>query len=86
MNCSQPLPTLVNLAEQQSKLAAAALTGEYTFPDATEMERVILEDEKIHLSHFYASKRHTIQVDFGTYCRNLSKEIERGARRIQTAG
>lgn len=81
LGLAQPLPTLVNLAEQQSKLVAAALTGAYAFPDEAEMERVIVEDEKIHLSHFYASKRHTIQVDFGTYCRDLVKEIERGGRR-----
>lgn len=84
LGLAQPLPTLVNLAEQQSKLVAAALTGDYAFPDADEMERVIVEDEKIHLGHFYASKRHTIQVDFGTYCRDLAKEITRGAGRRQT--
>ena len=81
LGLAQPLPTLVNLAEQQSKLVAAALAGKYGFPDASEMERVIVEDEAIHLGHFYESKRHTIQVDFGTYCRDLTKEIERGAGR-----
>jgi cation diffusion facilitator CzcD-associated flavoprotein CzcO len=85
LGLAQPLPTLVNFAEQQSKLVAAALNGAYALPDAAEMERVIKEDEKIHLSHFYASKRHTIQVDFGTYCRDLAKEIGRGAGRRKVA-
>ncbi len=78
LGLAQPLPTLVNLAEQQSKFVAAALTGAYAFPDAAEMERVIVADEQVHLSHFYKSKRHTIQVDFRTYCKDLIKEIGRG--------
>jgi cation diffusion facilitator CzcD-associated flavoprotein CzcO len=81
LGLAQPLPTLVNLAEQQSKLVAAALAGKYGFPDADEMERVIVEDEAIHVGHFYESKRRTMQVDFGTYCRDLTKEIERGGQR-----
>lgn len=83
LGLAQPLPTLVNFAEQQSKLVAAALRGDYAFPGREEMERVIKADEAIHLGHFYASKRHTIQVDFNTYVRDLAKEVERGRRRPQ---
>lgn len=81
LGLAQPLPTLVNFAEQQSKLVAAALAGEYAFPEREEMERIIKADEAIHLGHFYAAKRHTIQVDFNTYCRDLTKEIGRGEGR-----
>ena len=83
MGLAQPLPTLVNFAEQQSKLVAAALDGEYAFPDAAEMERITVADEKEHLGHFYDSPRHRMQVDFNLYCRDLLKEIEKGMKRAK---
>ncbi|HEX5775165.1 MAG TPA: NAD(P)-binding domain-containing protein [Caulobacteraceae bacterium] len=86
MALAQPLPTLVNFAEQQAKLAAAYLTGRYLPPPKAEMERIIARDEETHLGQFYASKRHTIQVDFATYCRDLAKEIAAGGKRAKAAG
>lgn len=86
MGLAQPLPTLVNFAEQQAKLAAAYLTGNYLPPSPKEMEATIARDEATHLGQFYASKRHTIQVDFAVYVHDLLKEIERGARRAKAAG
>jgi hypothetical protein len=77
---------LVNFAEQQSKLAAAYLTGRYRPPPVEEMERVIERDEETHLGHYYRSKRHTIQVDFNVYVADLMKEIARGEKRAQAAG
>lgn len=82
---AQPLPTLVNFAEQQSKLCAAAIVGDYAFPDQAEMERVIKADEEIHMGHFYQAARHTMQVDFNTYVRDLFKEIERGKKRASVS-
>ncbi|MFP5488621.1 MAG: NAD(P)/FAD-dependent oxidoreductase, partial [Acidimicrobiia bacterium] len=82
LGLAQPLPTLVNFAEQQSKLVAAAIGRRYAFPDRAEMERVIVEDEREHLGHFYDSPRHRMQVDFATYVRDLHAEIERGAARV----
>ena len=73
----------MNFAEQQSKLVAAALDGEYAFPDAAEMERITVADEKEHLGHFYDSPRHRMQVDFNLYCRDLLKEIEKGMKRAK---
>ena len=86
MALAQPLPTLVNFAEQQAKLAAAYLTGRYLPPSANEMEAIIRRDEEIHLGQFYASKRHTIQVDFAIYVRDLMKEIAAGEKRARAAG
>jgi len=80
---AQPLPTLVNFAEQQSKLVAAALDGRYSFPSDAEMHKVTAADEKIHLGHFYDSPRHRMQVDFGVYVADLEKEIKRGAKRAK---
>jgi hypothetical protein len=45
------------------------------------MDRVIAADEATHKGHYYASQRHTIQVDFELYCHDLKAEIARGARR-----
>jgi cation diffusion facilitator CzcD-associated flavoprotein CzcO len=81
MGLAQPLPTLVNFAEQQSKLFAAFLSGRYALPPRAEMEATIAADEVLHKGHYYASQRHTIQVDFDIYCHDLKAEIERGTRR-----
>jgi hypothetical protein len=83
MGLAQPLPTLVNFAEQQSKLLAAQMTGGYALPSPQEMAQTILADEATHKGHYYASQRHTIQVDFDLYCHDLKAEIARGARRAQ---
>lgn len=80
---AQPLPTLVNFAEQQSKLCAAMIAGEYVLPSHKEMKRIICEDEAFHLSHFYDAPRHTMQVDFNAYVKDLMKEIERGRKRAR---
>jgi hypothetical protein len=71
----------VNFAEQQSKLFAALLSGRYALPPRAEMETTIAADEVLHKGHYYASQRHTIQVDFDIYCHDLKAEIERGTRR-----
>jgi len=86
MGLAQPLPTLVNFADQQAKLAAAYLTGRYRLPTVAQMEATIVRDEKRHLGQFYASPRHTIQVDFGVYCADLAKEIAAGEKRARAAG
>ena len=41
------------------------------------MERIIVEDEKRYLGNYYDSERHTIQVDFVSYVRDLEKELKR---------
>jgi cation diffusion facilitator CzcD-associated flavoprotein CzcO len=81
MGLAQPLPTLVNLAEQQSKLVAAYLTGEYALPTKADMEAQIVADEKVYLGHFYDSPRHTIQIDFAHYVRAGVKELAKGRSR-----
>ena len=81
LGLAQPLPTLVNFAEQQSKLVAAAIEGSYDFPTAAEMNHVTVEDEKEHLGHFYDSPRHRMQVDFNVYVADLHKEIAAGTER-----
>jgi cation diffusion facilitator CzcD-associated flavoprotein CzcO len=86
MGLAQPLPTLVNFPEQQSKLVARYLAGTYAPPSVEEMERQIVADEKLYLGDYYDSPRHTMQLDFGHYCRDLMKEIARGEARARAAG
>ena len=76
LGLAQPLPTLVNFAEQQSKYVAAVLQGKHQLPDEKVMQQRIVEDERKHLGHFYTSNRHTIQVDFSTYVSDLARELK----------
>ncbi|MGB7406572.1 MAG: NAD(P)-binding domain-containing protein [Pacificimonas sp.] len=81
MGLAQPLPTLVNLAEQQAKLLAAYLNGDYALPDPAAMTEAIGRDERRHMGHYYASKRHTMQLDFDLYKKDLETELKAGAKR-----
>ncbi|HJQ06244.1 MAG TPA: NAD(P)-binding domain-containing protein [Nocardioides sp.] len=83
MGLAQSSPTIVNLAEQQSKLLARLLTGSYVLPPVEEQLEIMAADEAAHLEQYYASPRHTIQIDFGRYCVDLMKEIEAGEARAK---
>jgi cation diffusion facilitator CzcD-associated flavoprotein CzcO len=86
MGLAQPLPTLVNFAEQQAKLAATYLVGRYKPPGEAEMRAAMARDEQMHLGQYYNSPRHTIQVDFNLYVRDLLKEIAAGEKRAKASG
>jgi cation diffusion facilitator CzcD-associated flavoprotein CzcO len=86
MGLAQSSPTIVNLAEQQSKLLAKLLVGEYALPPVDEQERLMREDEADHLRQYYAVPRHTIQIDFARYCADLMQEIAAGEERARVAG
>jgi hypothetical protein len=81
MGLAQSLPTLVNFAEQQSRLLAPYLKGEYAPPGTAEMQAIIDDDEAFYLRDYYPSPRHTIQLHFDHYVGRLDKEIEAGAER-----
>jgi len=81
MGLAQSSPTIVNLAEQQSKLLARLLTGSYALPPVEEQVRIMAADEAAHLEQYYATPRHTIQIDFGRYCLDLHAEIAAGEAR-----
>lgn len=85
LGLAQSSPTIVNLAEQQSKLLARLLTGAYVLPPVEEQERIMRADEAFHLEQYYAAPRHTIQIDFGRYCVDLHAEIEAGEARAAEA-
>jgi glycine/D-amino acid oxidase-like deaminating enzyme len=83
LGLAQSSPTIVNLAEQQSKLLARLLTGTYELPPVDEQVRIMEKDEAEHLAQYYASPRHTIQIDFGRYVVDLLAEIEAGEQRAR---
>ncbi|MEU6133967.1 hypothetical protein [Nocardioides sp. NPDC047086] len=86
MGLAQSSPTIVNLAEQQSKLLARLLTGSYALPPVEEQERILKADEEAHLEQYYAAPRHTIQIEFARYVIDLMAEIEAGEARAAGAG
>jgi len=86
MGLAQPLPTLVNLAEQQARWAAAYLSGDYVLPGVAEMEKAIKADEARETGHYYTSRRHTMQVNFDRYCRDVKAEWKRGTARAEAKG
>ena len=81
LGLAQPLPTLVNLAEQQMKLIGDYLAGNYALPSRSEMEATIVREERQYLGHFYDSARHRMQIDFNKYVWDLGRERRRGGRR-----
>ncbi|GAA3804884.1 flavin-containing monooxygenase [Nocardioides panacisoli] len=84
LGLAQSSPTIVNLAEQQSKLLARLLAGRYALPPVDEQVRIMAKDEAEHLAQYYASPRHTIQIDFARYVVDLLAEIEAGEERART--
>ncbi|GAB3364463.1 flavin-containing monooxygenase [Amycolatopsis echigonensis] len=77
----QPLGAIMPIAERQALLIADHLQGRYHLPGAAEMEREIDRHRRRISRRYVASKRHTIQVDYDDYMRDLRLERRRGARR-----
>jgi hypothetical protein len=69
----QPIPTIFPFSELQSKLAARWLSGDWAPPSAAEMEREIKDDEAFHTAHFVAKPRHTMQLEWYSYKRELER-------------
>ncbi len=86
MGLAQPLPTLVNFAERQAKWVASFLMGEYVLPSDGDMEKAIVDDEAAAMGRYYKSRRHTMQVNFDKYCRDIEMERRRGAARAKAGG
>lgn len=82
----QPLCAMMPIAEEQSKLMAAYLTGRYHTPDAASMTREMRDEHERMKAKFTDSKRHTIEIDCQDYTYNLWRELKAGARRADKAG
>ena len=79
LGLAQSSPTIVNLAEQQSKLLARLLDGTLRAARRSRSRSGSCAPTRpFHLEQYYAAPRHTIQIDFGRYCVDLHQEIAAG--------
>ena len=76
----QPLGPIMPLAEAQCEWVADLLGGRATLPPAGEMKREIVREERKQAKRFVASKRHTVEVDFHPYLREIRRERKRVAQ------
>lgn len=81
----QPVGAVMPLAEAQSRWVAEHLTGRYVPPAASEIHRQMMADHERVRRRFYASPRHTMEVDFDHYLWDLARERRRGATRTRVA-
>jgi cation diffusion facilitator CzcD-associated flavoprotein CzcO len=78
----QPLGAIMPLAEAQAEWVADLLGGRGTLPSPSAMRAEVAEAEKKMKKRYVASKRHTIQVDFQPYLREIKRERKRAAQRV----
>jgi dimethylaniline monooxygenase (N-oxide forming) len=77
----QPLGAIMPLAEAQSEWVADLLSGRGSLPDRAQMRKAVEESERRMRRRYVASKRHTIQVDFQPYLREIRRERKLAAQR-----
>jgi cation diffusion facilitator CzcD-associated flavoprotein CzcO len=78
----QPLGPIMPIAEAQSEWIADLLRGSAELPSKSEMEAEIAVQERMLRKRFVASKRHTIEVDFHPYLRQIRRERKRSAQAV----
>ena len=77
----QPLGPIMPIAEAQAEWLADLLRGKATLPSPGEMQAEISGYDRWLEQRFVASKRHTIEVDFHPYLREIRRERKRVAQR-----
>lgn len=83
----QALPTLFPFVECQAGLLGRYLAGLYRPPSPAEMEQIIHADERRFNGYFIDSPRHTQELDYFVYDRELrTQEIPAGRRRAELHG
>jgi dimethylaniline monooxygenase (N-oxide forming) len=82
----QPLGATMPVAEVQGQWIADYLKGEYALPSRRAMLRDIEADFAAMRRRYVASKRHTIQVDFDDYLRDVERERRAGSERARRQG
>ncbi len=76
----QPLGPIMPLAEAQCEWVADLLSGRAALPSEAEMKREIANEEGRMKKRFVASKRHTVEVDFHPYLRQIRRARKRAAQ------
>jgi dimethylaniline monooxygenase (N-oxide forming) len=77
----QPLGPIMPLAEAQVEWIADLLSGRASLPSQAEMRKEIAVEEEKQRKRFVASKRHTVEVDFYPYLREIRRERKRDSAR-----
>jgi thioredoxin reductase len=77
----QPLGPIMPLAEAQAEWLADLLGGRAALPPAAEMRAEIAAEEAKMKKRYVASKRHTVEVDFHPYLREIRRERKQAAQR-----
>lgn len=80
MGFIQPLGPIMPIAEAQAEWVADLLQGRAALPSAAEMNAEIAAYEHWMGKRFVASKRHTIEVDFHPYLREIRHERKRATQ------
>jgi dimethylaniline monooxygenase (N-oxide forming) len=78
----QPLGPIMPIAEAQSEWVADLISGRAQLPPTTTMREQISEEEAKQAKRFVASKRHTVEVDFYPYLREIRRERKRAPERV----
>jgi thioredoxin reductase len=78
----QPLGPIMPLAEAQAEWIADLLGGRASLPTPAEMWKEIEAEEAKMRKRFVASKRHTVEVDFYPYLREIRRERKLAAQRV----
>jgi Flavin-binding monooxygenase-like len=76
----QPLGPIMPIAEAQSEWIADLLRGKAALPPTSEMRKEIADYERWLGKRFVSSKRHTIEVDFHPYMRQIRHERKRATQ------
>jgi cation diffusion facilitator CzcD-associated flavoprotein CzcO len=77
----QPLGPIMPLAEAQAEWVADLLSGRAQLPPSAAMRRETEIEEEKQRKRFVASKRHTVEVDFYPYLREIRRERKRDSAR-----
>jgi hypothetical protein len=70
------------LAEAQCEWVADLLAGRTSLPSEGEMRREIEAEERKMRKRYVASKRHTVEVDFYPYLREIQRERKPAGQRV----
>ncbi len=81
----QPIGAVMPLAEAQSAWVAEMLGGRYLPPSDAVIRRQMVADHERNARRFYASPRHTMEVDFDHYLWDLERERAAGRERAEAA-
>jgi dimethylaniline monooxygenase (N-oxide forming) len=77
----QPLGPIMPLAEAQAEWIADLLGGGAALPPPAEMRADVAAEEARMRKRFVTSKRHTVEVDFHPYLREIRRERKQAAQR-----